>query len=72
MPFDQQGYALNNIATTSVVSGDENPVWIYAGLFLLLAIWGISIAVFGLPGLYIPAVIATPVVLVAIIRITLG
>lgn len=38
----------------------------------LVAGWGISIATFGVPGLFIPAVIATPIMFVMLIIISRG
>lgn len=45
------------------------------GLFIFFAIvaaWGISFATFGIPGLYIPAVAAVPVIWIALLAITRG
>jgi len=39
---------------------------------VLVALWGLSIFTFGVPGLYIPAVIAVPVVYVLLLIITVG
>ncbi|MCZ0812819.1 MAG: hypothetical protein ACQEVT_04205 [Pseudomonadota bacterium] len=38
-------------------------------VLVLLAAWGVSIAMWGIPGLYIPAVAAVPVIWVAILMI---
>ena len=72
MPFDLQGYAQDTAATETATNTEGHPVWLYVGLFLLLGLWGISVAIFGLPGLYMPAVIATPVMFGIILRITTG
>lgn len=40
-------------------------------LFVVVA-WGLSIFMFGVPGLYIPAVIATPIMYVVLITIANG
>lgn len=45
---------------------------IYAALGLFLAAMVASVAFFGLPGLYLPAVALVPVMFVLLIRITLG
>lgn len=37
-----------------------------------IALWGLSVATFGIPGLYIPALIAVPVIWVLLILITRG
>lgn len=47
------------------------------GLILLITLcgivlWGLSVAAFGIPGLYIPALIAVPVIWVLLILITRG
>ncbi|MDX1782178.1 MAG: hypothetical protein R3256_12800 [Thalassovita sp.] len=39
---------------------------------LLIAMWGLSVFLFGIPGLYIPALGAVPVVWVILIAITQG
>ena len=72
MPFDQHGYAAHNASTKTAERNGRRKVWPYAGLFLLVALWCTSVVMFGVPGLYIPAVIATPVLAVLLIRITQG
>ena len=37
-----------------------------------IVLWGLSVAAFGIPGLYIPALIAVPVIWVLLILITRG
>ena len=39
---------------------------------VLLALWGLSVFTFGIPGLYIPAVAAVPVVYLLLLVITRG
>ncbi len=39
---------------------------------LALILWGLSIAAFGIPGLYIPALIAVPVIFTLLMVITRG
>lgn len=39
---------------------------------VLVALWGLSIFAFGVPGLYIPAVAAVPVIYVVLLIITVG
>ncbi|MFY0658933.1 MAG: hypothetical protein JXR15_00460 [Shimia sp.] len=46
--------------------------WVWAGIALLVALWGTSIVMFGVPGLYIPAVALVPVVYLALILISRG
>ncbi|MBN8290815.1 hypothetical protein JI664_02445 [Rhodobacter sp. NTK016B] len=38
----------------------------------LLAIWGIAITFFGLPALYLPAVVASPLMIVVLVMISRG
>ncbi|PWE27147.1 hypothetical protein [Pararhodobacter marinus] len=38
----------------------------------LMAIWGIAIVFFGLPALYLPAVVAAPLMMVVLVLITRG
>jgi len=44
---------------------------IFLTIFLGLCLWGLSFAVFGLPGLFLPAVALTPVVLATLVLISL-
>ena len=46
--------------------------WGYAIVALLVALWGTSIAMFGIPGLYLPAVAAVPVVFLGLVLISRG
>lgn len=46
--------------------------WVWAGIALLVALWGTSIVMFGVPGLYLPAVALVPVVYLALILISRG
>lgn len=39
---------------------------------LVLILWGLSIAAFGIPGLYIPALVAVPVIFTVLMVITRG
>ena len=53
-----------------LVEGDADNFWyLLAGL---LSLWIIAIMTWGLPALYVPAVIAAPLVLVLLVIITLG
>ncbi|WP_204115502.1 hypothetical protein [Shimia biformata] len=45
---------------------------IIAGVLCVLAMWGGAIAAFGLPGLYIPAVIAVPFLFGMLVLISKG
>jgi len=43
-----------------------------AGALLLIVLRGGSVALFGLPGLYLPAVVLTPLMVALILRFTWG
>lgn len=66
--------------TSKPNANDETPrdpdaalvVPILIGVVLFLALWGGSIALWGVPGLYIPAVIMVPVIWVALLLISRG
>jgi len=45
---------------------------ILLSVFLFLAAWGVSIALWGIPGLYIPALAMVPVIWVALLVISRG
>ncbi|PSL18865.1 hypothetical protein [Shimia abyssi] len=46
--------------------------WIYAVLAAVVVAWGSAIFVFGVPGLYIPAVALVPLIWTVLIIITRG
>ena len=46
--------------------------WVWAGIALLVALWGTSIVLFGIPGLYMPAVALVPVIYLALVLISRG
>ena len=71
MPFDQQGYA--GPETQDTATQTEPKLWpVYAGLFLLVAAWATSVMIWGIPGLYMPAVLAVPIIMAALVRLVLG
>lgn len=47
-------------------------VWVYAVIAIGLTFWGLSIALFGVPGLYMPAVALVPVAFAALLLISRG
>lgn len=59
------------MASSETVS-KKTLITIYAVLLLAVVLWGLSIAVFGIPGLYIPAVAAVPVIYALLILISRG
>lgn len=42
------------------------------GIVALVALWGTSFVLFGIPGLYIPAVLAVPVIFVLLVIVSRG
>ncbi|QBF32363.1 hypothetical protein [Thalassococcus sp. S3] len=53
-----------------LIYGDKDNIW-YA-LVAFISLWASSALVFGLPGLYIPAVMLVPVIWVVLLLITRG
>lgn len=46
--------------------------WVFAGIALIAALWATSVALFGIPGLYMPAVGAVPVIFLVLVLISRG
>ncbi len=60
-------------ASTAKTKSKISPeTWVWSFIALIAALWGTSIAMFGVPGLYIPAVALVPVVYLALILISRG
>lgn len=53
-----------------VVFGDKNNIWF--ALITFFSAWMCSALIFGLPGLYIPALAMVPIIFVCLILITWG
>lgn len=53
-------------------SAEPGTGFAYALATVLIALWAGSIAAFGMPGLFMPAVIATPVMLITLVAISRG
>lgn len=77
MPFDQSPPA--DAAHEAEAPHEEasqpeqtNLLPVFAVLFLLIAGWATSVAVWGLPGLFIPALCAVPVMMLIVIRLAWG
>ena len=56
--------------TRDLLFGDKNNIWF--ALIGFVSLWMSSALVFGLPGLYIPALILVPLVFVLLLVITWG
>lgn len=64
---------LNQTTAESHDKAEKNlEVMAFVLALVLALLWGLSIALFGLPGLYIPAVAAVPVVYVLLLIISQG
>ena len=46
--------------------------WLLVAVAVFLALWAASVALFGIPGLYIPALVLVPVIWVVLIVISRG
>ncbi|WP_300039186.1 hypothetical protein [uncultured Roseobacter sp.] len=53
-----------------VSEGDESNIWF--ALILFVSLWMCSALIFGLPGLYLPAVAMVPVIFILLLMITWG
>ncbi|MCF6443779.1 hypothetical protein [Nereida sp. MMG025] len=74
MPFDQlneQDQTIELDATLGVEKSAKLGL-LYAALAIGAALWIAAIAIFGLPGLYVPAVAAVPVCFLCLMLITVG
>ncbi|GHG95830.1 hypothetical protein [Pseudodonghicola xiamenensis] len=47
-------------------------IWIFVAVAIFVALWATAIALFGVPGLYIPALALVPVVGLLIVLVSLG
>lgn len=76
--IDQEPTDLNATGSGNVVSRaisavrNEEHLGIWLAVALLVAFWAVSIATFGVVGLYMPAVAAVPVILFTLLLITRG
>ena len=74
MPFDKTTLSedLTQHLDRSDTTTEPNLAPVYAALALFVLAMVASVAFFGLPGLYVPAVFFVPVMMSILIRITLG
>lgn len=47
-------------------------IWLLVGVAIFLALWATSVVLFGVPGLYIPALCLVPVIWTGLIIISRG
>ncbi|MFK7939078.1 MAG: hypothetical protein AB8B82_06845 [Roseovarius sp.] len=71
MPFDQTTYT-ETLAASDTTDDKTMTRRLWAFAAVLVGLWGTSIAMFGIPGLYLPAVALVPCVMVMLIRLTRG
>ncbi len=62
----------SDISTQKTKTKLDPATWVWASIALLVALWGTSIAMFGIPGLYMPAVALVPVIYLALVLISRG
>ncbi|GAA6179902.1 hypothetical protein NBRC116594_13400 [Shimia sp. NS0008-38b] len=62
---------MSKSATRSLRNLSET-TWVWIAIAALVTLWGTSIALFGVPGLYIPAVALVPVIFLALVLISRG
>ena len=62
----------SEVATPETKSKRDPATWLWAAIAALVVLWGASIVMFGVPGLYIPAVALVPVIYLALILISRG
>lgn len=60
---------ISALARSAMRNGGDEPLWFVGNIFML---WALSAAVFGYPGLIIPALLLVPVIFTALILITQG
>ena len=53
-----------------LLHGDKDNIWYF--LAMVISLWAISAMTFGVPGLYIPAVLLVPVMFLVLLLITWG
>ncbi len=73
--FDEDPTSLDTQAQLGSDSHADAPrvsLWFYGLLGLVVVLWGTSVLMFGVPGLYLPAVALVPVVFGLLIWISIG
>lgn len=74
MPFDKTDFdhELSEFEAKSDTGESRTVRLLYLGVFVLVALWGGSVALFGLPGLFLPALAMVPVMVLILVRLTRG
>jgi len=52
--------------------GNKTAAWLIVAVVIFLALWATSVALFGVPGLYLPALALVPVVWAILILVSRG
>ncbi len=68
-PFAYRLPILGAIAREWAEGDADYPLYL---ILALVSVWGIAITLFGLPALYLPAVVAAPLMIVVLIAISRG
>ena len=53
-------------------ASNKTAAWLLVAVVLFLALWATSVALFGVPGLYLPALALVPVVWAVLILVSRG
>lgn len=52
--------------------GARADLWLLLMVAVILVVWGLCVALFGLPGLYLPALMLVPLIMLLLVRATWG
>jgi len=68
---------MTDTALTAAPAQTQNPATrraalIFAAIVVYLALWALAVVLFGVPGLYVPALIKVPVVFGLLLLVTRG
>lgn len=74
MPFDKTDFdhELSEFEAKADAGEGRMVRLLYLGVVLLVALWGGGVALFGLPGLFLPALAMVPVMMLILVRLTRG
>ena len=53
-------------------AGTHSARWLFLAVFALVALWGTAIAIWGIPGLYIPALATVPLIFLTLVYVSRG
>ncbi|QGX97723.1 hypothetical protein EI983_05280 [Roseovarius faecimaris] len=74
MPFDKTEYTeeLAQLEVGSDTSESRAQTALYLVAAVLVTLWATSVALYGLPGLVLPALVMVPLMMVILVRLTRG